>query len=432
MRVLLWATHLQTDILSLACHLDRSPVVALMIVVPDPAAFLRSPFARARPLRALLLDRNDAATPARVRAFRADVAVADNHVPPRGSAPRLCYMWHGLGWKARSRIDLDIFYRQVRAMIGADPRTPTPNFTAQCYGPTDLEWRVRNWKLPRTACALIGMAFSDLLLRPPYAKEDFAADYKIDILRRKTVLLSITWHHGGIFAQSPGFGRMVRGLFGQAPFNARDAEFLRRIVETVDRRGANLLICLHDRHRYDPGFVAWIEKLAGQHDFVELRLKSEHPDNLPDLLTADVMLSNLSSFLAYFYVLGRPAVQILPVEPGARVERTVMLFSRFRLRRGISADDAWMIDPRDTGGPVVTNADQAMAALDGALEEPEHGAAAARDWLSRHVPVIDGAACLRFEQHLRRFCGEIPSLGLDKGSDPDSAAPVGAKEGLSC
>jgi len=411
MRVLLWATHLQTDILALACHLDGRSDVALMIVVPDADAFRRSPFSRARPLRAPLLDRNEAATFALVKAFRADVAVSDNHVPPRGSAPRLCYMWHGLGWKARSQLDLEIFYRQVRAMIGADPRTPTPNFVAQCYGPTDVEWRVRKWKLPRSCCVTIGMAFSDLLLKPPYAKRDFADEYKIDLLRRKTVLISITWHYGGIFARPPGLRRTLRGLAGGVARSADDAAFLGQIVETVERRGANLLICLHDRHRYDRDFIDWLENVADRRDFIELRFKNEHPDNLTDLLAADVMLSNLSSFLAYFYVLGRPALHILPVEPGARVERTAMLLSRFRLRRGIPADEAWMLDPGDTGGPIVRDAGETLAALDAALDGPEQFAAAPLHWLNRHVPVIDGKACLRFEQELRRLCGLLPPEG---------------------
>ena len=106
---IIWATHLQTDILALAAHLDTCPDVQLLIVAADTAALRREPIAQALGLRARLLDRNHSRTMRRVRAFAADVAVADSHVPPRGTAPRPFYTSHGLGWKARSRLDLAAF-----------------------------------------------------------------------------------------------------------------------------------------------------------------------------------------------------------------------------------------------------------------------------------------------------------------------------------
>jgi hypothetical protein len=407
MRILLWATHLQTDMLALACHLDRRADIDLMIVVPGKETFLRTPFARFRPFAARLLERNDATTLPLVRGFGADVAVADNHVPPKGSAPRLFYMWHGMGWKARSRVDLQIFYRQVRHMIGQDPRLPNPGFLAQCYGPTDRDWRVARWKLPASSCAEVGMLFSDLLAAPPYSKSDVASDYKIDILGGKTVLLSITWHQGEIFAPTSAEGKKGGAPFDRAGVNAADADFIQSLVESVEARGANLLICLHDRHRYDPAFVRFVEALADQHPFVEARFKSSHPDNLSDLLVADVMLSNLSSFLAYFYLLGRPAIHILPAPAkDQRIRRMVMLFSRWRVKRRIKAEDAWMLDPTDTGGPRVFDSAQACAAVEKALDDPSWGLAESTDWLRRHILAVDGQAGTRAEIYLKQICAD--------------------------
>ena len=88
-RVIVWATHLQTDILALAAHLDTCRDVELLIVAADTAAFRREPIAGSLKLWARLLDRNDPQTMRRVQVFRADVVVADNHVPPKGTAPRL-------------------------------------------------------------------------------------------------------------------------------------------------------------------------------------------------------------------------------------------------------------------------------------------------------------------------------------------------------
>jgi hypothetical protein len=416
MRVLIWATHLQTDILALAAWLDRSEDVALMIVTPGAGRFLETPIAGAMPFKAPLLDRAAPATMARVRAFAADVVVADNHIPPPGTAPRLFYMWHGLGWKARSRLDLQVFYHQVRLLTGIDPRTPNPRFRAQCYGPSDRAWRIGNWRLPAEACVEIGMAFSDLLLAPPYERARAAAAYRLDMVHRPTVLMAVTWHYGGVFAARPSLWRSLRSLSGRTPVNRQDSAFIDRVIAAVRARDANLLICLHDRHRYDPAFLAMFEDLAATHPFVELRFKNEHPDNLSDLLVADVMISNLSSFLSYFYLLRRPAIHILPGREGSPgLERARMLFSRIRLRHGCRDEEAWMLDPRDTGGPVVHDPEGAVRAIAAALDDPSSGRAATGRWLARHLPRIDGGACRRFEAELRLLC-QAPSARRRPGT----------------
>lgn len=414
-RVLVWATHLQTDILALALHLDACEDVALMVVTPGLATFRAEPIARACPFAAPLLDRDDPDTPERARRFGADVVVADNHVAPPGLAPRLFYMWHGLGWKARGRLDLRVFYHQVRRLTGIDPRRPNPAFRAQCYGPHDRAWRMRNWHLPADACAEIGMTFSDLLLDPPYDKRAVAKNYRIDVIGRPTVLLAITWHYGGIFSAAGSAARMLRGIPGDTQMNPVDLHFLNRMVETVRARGANLLICLHDRKRYDAAFLHAIEALVAPHSFVEVRFKDRHPDNLSDLLVADVMVSNLSSFLAYHYVLRRPAVHIRPADPDvSRIERRIMLFSRFPLRLWSYADDAWMLDPTDVAGPIVRDAEEAAAAVAAALADPESGREATGEWLARHVTGIDGKTAARFKRELERLCA-APAPGTPAG-----------------
>ena len=219
MRILIWATHLQTDILALTLFLDRCSDVELLVVTPNLATYLAQPIAAARPIAATMLDRDGSGMLERARGFAADIVVADNHLPPAGLAPRLFYMWHGLGWKARGRLDLGTFYRGVKRLTGVDPRQPNPAFRAQCYGPNDLRWRIDQWGLAAENCTEIGMTFSDLLLDPPYDRADLAAHYAIDILRRPTVLLSITWHYGGVFSNHGSVGRTLGGLFGRNPSN---------------------------------------------------------------------------------------------------------------------------------------------------------------------------------------------------------------------
>ena len=414
-RVVIWATHLQTDILALAAHLDRCADVALLIVANDSKAFCGEPVAAALALSAPLLDRNHPATAAAVRRFAADVAVADNHVPPKGVAPRLVYMWHGLGWKARSRIDLAVFYRQVKRLTGIDPRRPNPRFLAQCYGPTDRAWRIRDWKLPAESCPVVGMAFAAILRDPPYSKTAIANRYRINVVRRKTVLLSITWHSGGMLDGGPA-----------------DLDLVDRLIATTLELEANLLVCLHDRHRYASAFVAALDRLVATADHCELRFKNEHPDNLGDLLVADVMISNLSSFLTYHYVSGRPAIHIVAPHAAA-VGRVAMLFSRFRIRRMVKAEAAWMIDPADTGGIRVADAAGAAQAVAAALDDPCEGSLASLDWLARHVPQLDDAASERIKACLVALCGAAvplhphePSPNLLRSVPPDDCGAARA------
>jgi hypothetical protein len=58
MRILLWATTLQADILSLALSLDQCDGIELMVVAEGLSAYLRQPIAAVRPTRAAMHDRS--------------------------------------------------------------------------------------------------------------------------------------------------------------------------------------------------------------------------------------------------------------------------------------------------------------------------------------------------------------------------------------
>ena len=194
MRVLIWATTLQADILALALHLDTCSDVELIVAAEGLEAYRRSMMARVRPLRAPLLDMNEPSTRDAIARLSPDVVVCDNHYPHFEAAPRVCSMWHGLGWKARPQADLTTFYKHIKRLTGTDPRSPNPRFLAQCYGEPDRAWRIDNWKLDPASCRTIGMAFSDLLREPPYTKAQLADSYAIDVSARKTLLVNLTWH----------------------------------------------------------------------------------------------------------------------------------------------------------------------------------------------------------------------------------------------
>ncbi|HWA15140.1 MAG TPA: hypothetical protein VG817_01820, partial [Gemmatimonadales bacterium] len=132
MRVLLWVSTLQADILALALHLECRADVDLLIATDGLQAWRTEPIALARPLRSPMLERGEAATRDAVARFRADVVVCDNHFPEFPAAPRVVYLWHGLGWKATPPGDIATRLGHIKRLSGADPRQPNANFLAQC------------------------------------------------------------------------------------------------------------------------------------------------------------------------------------------------------------------------------------------------------------------------------------------------------------
>ena len=405
MRVLIWASALQADILALSLRLDRDSETDLLIVAPNPEIYLKEPIAKKRPISCPILAMYASDTWSRAKEFGADVVVVDNHFPDPGLAPRLFVMWHGLGFKARGQRDLDDFYEKVRDATGFDPRSPNPHLMAQCYGEPDYLWRIDNWGMHPDNCRIIGMAYSDLLLNPPYSRKDLQSEYpSIDIVNRKTVLISFTWHYGGIFAYpTKSAGGMARS--GMSIHRTRDLEFVRGLFSDIRAAGADIILCLHETHRYDPDLLAGIKAIAREAGNVEIREKKLHPDNLADLVASDVMVSNLSSFITYKYVMGDPTVHLCPTTPG-RNSISLAIHRKGRLRsRSLEKNEAvWMTRPGDNGGLTTYDIWQTRMAVRTGLENADCCKKRAADWLERHVYGIDGHTTDRFVEALREFC----------------------------
>jgi hypothetical protein len=388
MRVLIWASTLQADVLALALHLDRRPGCGLLVAAEGLAGYLREPIARARPLQALTIDRRTKEVGKIVSAYRPHVVVCDNHFPEFEAAPRVCLMWHGLGWKATPRGDVRVRLGHVRRLTGLDPRRANPRFLAQCYGGPDLEWRTRRWGIDAGSCAVTGSCFADLIGDPPYTREALAPVYRIDVAARRTLLVNFTWHHGGLFP-------------GRAMPRDREIAFFRAVLARASDHGANALVCLHDRRRYDAAFLAALHGAAARFPHVELKHKDERPDNLADLLVADAMVTNLSSFVTFFYRSGRPSVHLCPPEgDGARMMRLTRLGPRPRRAEGPTA---WMNAPEDNGGLTARDPAAALAAIDRALSEPSCCRERSRAWLARHVSDPEGGASARLADALERL-----------------------------
>jgi hypothetical protein len=396
MRVLVWASTLQADILALARQLDQRPDTDLLVAAEGLEAWRREPIARALPFRARMLDRAAPTTPADAMAFRADVVVCDNHFPEFPAAPRVCWLWHGLGWKAKDSKDVEVNAGHIGRLTGIDPRRPNPRFLAQCYHARDRDWRIRSWGFAPANCLVTGSCFSDLILAPPYSRADLAPHYRIDITGRRTLLLNFGWHYGRIF---PGTWQPKR--FGRSPMEA-DVAFIRSLFARADAQGVNVLFCLHDRWRYETAYLEALHREAGRFPHVEFKHKNERPDNLADLVVADAWVSNLSSFVTFFYHTGRPSVHLCP-RPGATIR-----FSRVT-RLGLRARPAepaaeWMNQPEDNGGLTAYDAGEALTAVDRALTEPDCCRERARRWLDDHVEGSDGQASRRLADAIAGLC----------------------------
>lgn len=398
MRVLLWATTFQADILALALHLDARPDCSLLVVTEHAAEYARSPVARARPISAPVLDRHAAEAAAAVRQFGADIVVCDNHFPPFKAAPRVCALWHGLGWKARPSGELPAFYGHVRRLTGVDPRAANPRFMAQCYHARDCAWRTREWQLEPASCRVTGSCFADLLRgEAPYSKPALEDEYRLD-LSRQTVLVNVTWHYGRIFP-----GSWQPKLLGSSPFDD-DVAFLRQLFGRVREHGANVLFCLHDRKRYEARYLAALHELATEFaGSISLRHKDEHPDNWADLWVADVMLSNLSSFSTFIYHYDKPVVHLCPPSSDDDVSFAQYSWRGLHPRRRKSAAPRWMNDPRDNGGLTAVTANEALAAIDRALEDPGCCRERARRWLMDHVAFPEPSASVCLASELERL-----------------------------
>lgn len=328
--------------------------------------------------------------------FCADVVVCDNHFPPFRAAPRVCHMWHGLGWKARPRADVDVFYQSVARMTGKPPSVPNPLFRAQCYGEPDRAWRVERWGLNAENCWVVGMCFADLLRAPPYSKRDLVSHYAFDVIGRKTVLLNLTWHHGRMFP-----GRWSR--WSRRQDVEENTKALDMLFDHVGQLDANVLMCLHDSHRYDSRQLHALQQIAARHPHVQLKHKDQHPDNLADLIVADVMVSNLSSFITYMYHLGRPTIHLCPAPQTPVTIATKRWLGGVKPRSQRDDADVWMTLPSDNGGMSVHTLDELISAIERGLESPSCCHAAAHDWVARHIAHVDGATGKRFGDALQEW-----------------------------
>lgn len=383
-RICFWSTSFQADNQALACHLAAQPGYEVVVAMDRSEAYRREPVERLLPFRGRLLDRNARSTRRELEAFAADLVVVDNHLPSYRVAPRLIVVWHGFGWRVD---DLSTMRRELRSHVG-DVTRDNPNFRWLAFGDWDRQYRVAHSRLAPENVRSLGSAYSDLLrpespIRRAFVRADFARDYAFDV-SRKIVTLGLTWHHGGAL-----------GHWGD------DDVLSERLVGVIGELGANVLIRMHDRHRYEPEYVERMEALARRHAHVLLKFKSDSPDSLVDMLLTDVLVSNYSSLLNPFYHTKQPSIHVDPSDaPGGEHYYRVLKRGRVRAIRTSDPASHWKLPPDQIGGLRARSFTELCEQIERALADPGCCERAATDFCERYLVPADGEACERIQRYL--------------------------------
>jgi len=388
MKICFWATSFQADNQALASYLSREPGVEVAVALDDPDRYRAEPVWDVLPFAGRLLDRRAGSTLDAIEAMRPDCLIVDNHLPKRRLAPRLYVLWHGYGWRID---DLSTMKKELAKLIGPVDK-PNDNFRWNAFGPIDRSDRIERSGFAAENVIAGGSPYSDLLI--PGAPRAVALDpgvvrahYRID-LRRPALLLGMTWHHGGALAH-----------WGD------DQALHEELASHLARRGANLLIRMHDRHRYEAADIARMERLAERHDNVQLKFKSSSPDSLVDVLLSSAMISNYSSFLNAYYHTGKPSLHIDPVARGTQNYRRDWRWGRLRVKKVADPLASWKLPPDDVGGLIAHDFEELLASVDRALDDPDCCAATSAAFNRRHVTGADGRTCERITRELRAWIG---------------------------
>jgi hypothetical protein len=387
MKICFWVTSFQADNQALASYLSQQPGVEVLVAMDRPELYAEEPISALLPFRGRWLDRQAKQTPQAILAFAPDCLIVDNHLPKQRLARHLYVLWHGYGWRVD---DLSTMRRELNKLVGRVDR-PNPYFRWHAFGEWDHAYRREHSGFAAENVVAHGSPYSDLI-RPgsPSAVRFDAArvqpHYSID-LKRPTVLLGLTWHHGGAL-----------GHWGD------DDELHEALATQLGRAGANLLIRMHDRHRYQPAEVRRMEALAARHPHVQLKFKSSAPDSLVDLLLCCVMISNYSSFLNAFYHTGKPSIHIDPIaKAGAPNYRRDLRWGRLRTRKLEDPLASWKLPPSDVGGLIAHDFAELSSLLARCLADAGCCRELAEDFNRRHIAASDGHSCERVTTYLQRW-----------------------------
>ena len=377
MQILIWATSFGADLWSFTKYLDRATDARVRVVMKRPEVFESQGIAELFPLNVEFLRRRSYHHLALSR-FRPDVTIMDNRTPLLRTSPKALMLWHGFGWKGpNDEKELWWLHRSLRRTWG-DARVPNRDFRWQCFGPWDFEHRTEISGFDPANCRILGAASHDDL-RTPLDHARMQPFYPFDVVNRPTVLIAPTWHYGEVFAHW-----------------GTDADLFERLVTRIERRGANVILRLHDSYRFSKTYRSFLRSLAARHGNVLLKFKDTAPDNYLDLQVADALITNFSSIANLFYATGRPTVHVYPVRSAdeAFMHRQYTALG-VRENEVANARYVWKLPPEEHGGLLARSFAELLAQVDQALEDPNCCRDAAQAFLDTYMLGADGSNCAR-------------------------------------
>ena len=169
---------------------------------------------------------------------------------------------------------------------------------------------------------------------------------------------------------------------------------------------ANVIFSMHDKYRYSGELLNKIEKFADRCNHSAIKFKSEHADNLADLLASDVMICSFSSFIVYHYFMKKPSIHILPVDPKKFfVNMPTIRKNRLNSLWRRNSSNLWMYPFSENGGLVPETGDELIADLHTALENPDYGLDRADEFIARRIHQANGKTSQRIVNDLMEWVG---------------------------
>ena len=387
-KVVFWTTTFQADVWALARYMCKDERFEPVVVLENRDGYMQEPIQQLAPFECPLWDQGDSDIFKRIKAFAPDVTVVDNHFPKKRLSSYLFVLWHGFGWKGPNDVkEFSSVHKNIKKLSGGSSMKPNSNFTWQCFGPTDLAHRNAVSGFARENLASLGAAFTDELLNPPITKSDALRFYPESFNGKKVVLIALTWHYGRAFSH-----------WGD------DLELFGKLFDRLDDLGAAAIIRMHDRMRFEPEYLSQLERLVHSHDNAIIKYKDESRDSLLDMMVSDVMISNFSSILNYFYATTRPSIHVYPVKEAdeAFLWRTLKN-GKINVKKVPSADYVWKLPPEENGGMVVKSFEELPLAVERALKDPTCCKEASLSFMKRHMAPVNGETCSRIADEILRL-----------------------------
>lgn len=390
-RVLFWNTTFQADNLTLARYLDNHPDFLIAVALQNKANLVNEPVHKLLPLKCEIYDRDDPAVFSKIKEFNPVITIVDNHFPPKKLSPYLFVLWHGFGWKGpNDKIEFTQIHKSIKRLTGYSSFKPNPKFRWQCFGKTDLEHRNTVSGFARENLLNSGSAFSDDLVKPKFQRDDIIKFYPENFQNRKIALIACTWHYGRIFSH-----------WGD------DIEILEQISTFLEKRNYSIILRLHDRNRFEPSYLNSLQDFASKKDNILLKFKDSDRDNLLDISVSDIMISNFSSILNYYYATLKPSIHIYPVKSK---DETFLwrVFKNGKVHNSkvSSANFVWKLSPEENGGILVKSLEEFKTAIIKADKFPYCCAKQSEEFIKRHMSPFDGNTCNRITKSLIELVSE--------------------------